>query len=82
MARGARGFTERTKLAKATLLCPGNVQPKLRADLGFYDLQVPAVRAAPALLACRSDAGRFAYWHLLVWQRPAHPGADLQNALG
>ncbi len=51
-----KGFTEWTNVARARPIVRGHEQPKLPADLGFYDLRLPEVRAAQADLARE-------YWH-------------------
>lgn len=57
------GFTEWTNVAKARPLFPGHHQPNLPADLGFYDLRLPDVRAAQAELARTNGIDAFCYWH-------------------
>jgi hypothetical protein len=57
------GFTEWANVAKAKPLFRGHLQPKLPADLGFYDLRVPEVRHQQAVLARRAGIESFCYWH-------------------
>ena len=57
------GFTEWTNVAKAEPLYRGHVQPRLPADLGFYDLRVPETRVAQARLARQAGIEGFCYWH-------------------
>ena len=58
-----KGFTEWRNVAGATPLFDGHYQPHIPADLGFYDLRVPEVRAAQARLAARHGIEGFCYWH-------------------
>ena len=58
-----KGFTEWTNVARARPLFRGHQQPRLPADLGFYDLRVPEVRAAQAKMAAESGVEGFCYWH-------------------
>lgn len=58
-----KGFTEWTNTAKAKPLYRGHYQPKVPADLGFYDLRVPEVREAQAELAAKYGLTGFCYWH-------------------
>ncbi len=57
------GFTEWTNVAKARPLYKGHVQPKIPADLGFYDLRIPDVRAKQAELAKQAGISAFCYYH-------------------
>jgi lipopolysaccharide biosynthesis protein len=57
------GFTEWTNVAKAKPLFPGHYQPHVPADLGFYDLRVPEVRAKQADMAREVGIEAFCYWH-------------------
>ena len=58
-----KGFTEWTNVAKARPLFRGHYQPHIPADLGFYDLRMPEVRAAQAHLAREAGIEGFCYWH-------------------
>lgn len=58
-----KGFTEWTNVAKAKPLYRNHYQPKIPADLGFYDLRVPEVREQQAQLAREAGIYGFCYWH-------------------
>lgn len=57
------GFTEWTNVAKAKKLFPCHYQPKIPADLGFYDLRLPEVREKQAKLAKEAGIFGFCYYH-------------------
>ena len=57
------GFTEWTNVVKAEPLFPGHYQPHMPADLGFYDLRLPDVRAAQAEMAEAYGIHGFCYYH-------------------
>lgn len=57
------GFTEWRNVTKAKPLFPGHNQPKLPADLGYYDLRVPETREAQADLARAHGVEAFCYYH-------------------
>ncbi|MDE6349011.1 MAG: glycoside hydrolase family 99-like domain-containing protein [Bacteroides sp.] len=58
-----KGFTEWTNVGKARPLFLGHYQPKVPADLGYYDLRVPETRKAQADMAREYGIEGFCYWH-------------------
>ena len=58
-----KGFTEWTNVAKARPLFRGHYQPRIPADLGFYDLRLPEIREQQAELAREAGIEGFCYWH-------------------
>lgn len=58
-----KGFTEWHNVVKAKPLFRGHYQPKLPADLGFYDLRLSETREAQAQLAREAGVYGFCYWH-------------------
>lgn len=70
------GFTEWTNVAKARPLFRGHYQPRIPADLGFYDLRLPETREQQAELARGAGIEGFCYWHYwmgngrMLLQRP------------
>ncbi|MBO4906365.1 MAG: glycoside hydrolase family 99-like domain-containing protein [Bacteroidaceae bacterium] len=71
-----RGFTEWTNVAKAKPLFRGHYQPRIPADLGFYDLRLPEIREQQAEMAREAGVEGFCYWHYwfgngrMLLQRP------------
>lgn len=57
------GFTEWTNVAKAKPLFKQHYQPKIPADLGFYDLRYSEYRERQADLARQAGISAFCYWH-------------------
>lgn len=57
------GFTEWTNVAQARPLFKNHYQPRIPADLGFYDLRLPIIRKQQAELAKEAGIEGFCYWH-------------------
>jgi Glycosyltransferase WbsX len=58
-----KGFTEWTNVGKAKPLFKGHYQPRVPADLGYYDLRMPEIRQLQADMARENGIEGFMYWH-------------------
>lgn len=58
-----KGFTEWTNVGRAKPLFRGHYQPRVPADLGYYDLRLPIIREQQAALAREAGVEGFMYWH-------------------
>lgn len=71
------GFTEWRNVVQARPLWAGHHQPRLPADLGFYDLRCVDTQVEQAELALANGIGAFCYYHYWfngtpVLDRPLH----------
>ncbi len=57
------GFTEWTNVTRTRPLFTGHRQPRLPADLGYYDLRLPEAREAQAQLARQYGLAAFCYYY-------------------
>ncbi|MFI4887384.1 MAG: glycoside hydrolase family 99-like domain-containing protein [Burkholderiales bacterium] len=57
------GFTEWRNTSRAQPNFEGHYQPHVPSELGYYDLRVPATRAAQAALANAHGIAAFCYYH-------------------
>ncbi len=58
-----KGFTEWTNVGRAKPLFRSHYQPRVPADLGYYDLRVPEIREQQAELAREAGIEGFCYYH-------------------
>src|ERR1017187_4416634 len=58
-----KGFTEWTNVTRAKPLFKGHFQPQLPADLGYYDLRLPATLQVQAELARENGIYGFCFYH-------------------
>ncbi|MEJ0106604.1 MAG: glycoside hydrolase family 99-like domain-containing protein [Bacteroidota bacterium] len=58
-----KGFTEWTNVGKARKYFKNHYQPKVPADLGYYDLRIPEIRHMQAVMAEKNGIEGFIYWH-------------------
>lgn len=58
-----KGYTEWRSVARAIPLFKGHYQPRIPADLGYYDLRLPIIRQQQVDLAKEAGIEGFCYWH-------------------
>lgn len=76
-----KGYTEWTSVVKAKPLFKGHVQPKIPADLGFYDLRYPEIKEQQAKLAKESGVTAFCYYHYWFGGGKVMLGNPLQDII-
>jgi hypothetical protein len=76
-----KGFTEWTNTAKAKPLFLGHYQPKVPADLGFYDLRLKEVQLQQIELAKISGIEGFCYYHYWFGNGKQLMEKPIQNVL-
>jgi len=69
------GFTEWTNVGKAKKLFPGHYQPKVPADLGYYDLRYSEIKEKQVKLAKEAGVSAFCYYH--YWFGDGHQELEL-----
>lgn len=88
-----KGFTEWTNVGKAKKIFPNHYQPRVPADLGYYDLRVIDNLKAQVELAKEAGVDTFCYWHYWfgegrrLLENPLqellnHPEIDINICLG
>ena len=58
-----KGFTEWTNVRRARPLFKGHIQPRIPADLGYYDLRDSKTRQEQARMAQEAGIEGFCYYH-------------------
>lgn len=76
-----KGFTEWTNVGKAKALFRGHYQPRVPADLGYYDLRMPEIRDAQAEMARNAGIEGFMYWHYWFGNGKTLLGGPFQEVL-
>ena len=69
------GHTEWKNVGKAKKWFPGHYQPRVPADLGYYDLRVPETREKQVELAKKAGLYGFCYYH--YWFGNGHEELEL-----
>ena len=62
-----KGFTEWTNVGRAKSLFNGHYQPRVPADLGYYDLRLSEIRGRTGQNGQRAGSIWFLLLALLVW---------------
>lgn len=75
-----KGFTEWTMVGKAKPLFKGHYQPRVPADLGYYDLRMPEVREAQAKMAREAGIDGFYIGTIGIWKWEKTIGASVSRS--